>query len=237
MSALQGPKKTAAGYFLALTPPVHAPELRFVGGTWKQTAEWNSWATEQRSTLLTNLLAKPAWFSRPPRADILNPIFGPWSTETSFLAEVPNAPGTGSGQAIWTLDGLLMSATAIKPVWSVQAITADEEEDKISFGSASVASEAPEDTREIQLEEIEDGPPAIPTRIRNREWEAKKFLAKERVREARLKAQIADRIAMKEERRYYTQFGDLDDGESHFSEYDLTENEESESESDSAQDV
>jgi hypothetical protein len=61
--------------------------------------------------------------------------------------------------------------------------------------------------------------------MRNREWEAAKFLAKERVREARLTAQIADRLAAKEESRFYTKFGDLDEEESHFSEYDLTEDE------------
>jgi hypothetical protein len=52
-------------------------------------------------------------------------------------------------------------------------------------------------------------------------------MAKERVREFRLKAQIADRMAAREEARFYEKFGDLDDTESHFSEYDLTDEEES----------
>jgi hypothetical protein len=59
--------------------------------------------------------------------------------------------------------------------------------------------------------------------IRNREWEAKKFLAKERVREARLKAQVAEHIARKEESRLLLTYGELDDNESNFSEYDLSE--------------
>jgi hypothetical protein len=84
------------------------------------------------------------------------------------------------------------------------------------------------DVREIHLDDIAPASAAAsatPTHIRSREWEARKFLSKERVREARLKAQIADRVARKEEDRFYAQFGELDDAESHFSEYDLTDNE------------
>jgi hypothetical protein len=50
-------------------------------------------------------------------------------------------------------------------------------------------------------------------------------MAKERVREARLKSQIATRVAEKEEERFVRMFGELDDAESRFSEYDLTEDE------------
>jgi len=84
------------------------------------------------------------------------------------------------------------------------------------------------DVREIHLDDIAPASAvasATPTHIRSREWEARKFLSKERVREARLKAQIADRVARKEEDRFYAQFGELDDAESHFSEYDLTDDE------------
>ena len=126
-----------------------------------------------------------------------------------------------------------MSATAITPVWMIENFTPDPEEDRISlFGEED---ESPE-TREIEFEEIEIASPVskgVPMQIRNREWEAKKFLAKERVREARLKAQVAEHIARKEESRFLATYGDLDDNESNFSEYDLSENgsvEESDSE-------
>jgi len=152
----------------------------------------------------------------------------------AFMTDLPVVPGARTGRAEWALEGLLMSSTAVKPVWAIHTQTADPEADTISlFGDGETVADSDsekEDTREIQFEDIEEGPPATaPTRIRNREWEARKFMAKERVREARLKAQIADRLALKEERRFYTQFGDLDDGESHFSEYDLTDDETSES--------
>jgi hypothetical protein len=135
-----------------------------------------------------------------------------------------------------------MSSVSIVPVWAVTNVHPDPEEDQISlFGGASTVDVSDEEdgytskdggeTREIRFDEIEEGPPAAPTRIRNREWEARKFLAKERVRESRLKAQIASRLAEKEESRFYAQFGELDDGESHFSEYDLTDEEPSDDES------
>lgn len=233
---LLGPKKTPAGYFLALRPPVSAPELRWSAGAWQLTPEWAAWATAQRKHLLNELLAHPAWFSRPPRQDILDPIFGPWSGRTMagveiFATKTPPVPGEASGKGTWALQGLIMSSSSIDAVWEVVSTVPDPEEDRISlFGDGETVDAESESegegTREIQFDDIAEGPPtAAPTRLRNREWEARKFLAKERVREARLKAQIAQRLADKEERRYYSQFGDLDDNESHFSDYDLTDEE------------
>lgn len=234
---LQGPRKTPAGYFLALQPPVATPEVRWADTAWEINDTWSTWAASQREALLQELVTHPTWFSRPPRQDILSPIFGPWAGTNMagkhvFTADIPELPGTGrSGKASWILEGILMSSTAIKPVLKLGNITADPEEDRISlFGDGETVDDASEteadgETREIKLDEIEMGSPAgaQPTRIRNREWEARKFIAKERVREARLKAQIAARMADKEERRFYAQYGDLEDGESHFSEYDLTD--------------
>jgi hypothetical protein len=50
------------------------------------------------------------------------------------------------------------------------------------------------------------------------------------VREARLKAQIAVRMARSEEARFFRIFGDLEDAESNFSDYDLSGSSEGESE-------
>jgi hypothetical protein len=247
---LQPPKKTAAGYFLALTPPVRSPDVRWTRtGTWEPpTTEWTSWADRTRAELLGELLSHGTWFSRPPRHDVLDPLFSPWVTRhasggLSFFCKGPEVPGVAdstpsSGTTYWILQGLIMSSTSIIPVWVLGELVKDEAPDTISlFGdgetvdgsddeSAGAGEAADGDTREIQFDEIADAPAsAAPTRIRNREWEARKFLAKERVREARLKAQIAIHLARKEEARFYHQYGDLEDGESHFSDYDLTEDE------------
>jgi hypothetical protein len=131
-----------------------------------------------------------------------------------------------------------MSSTEISPVWSLSDVHKDEMVDQISlFGDDDkdeAATAAETETREIQIDDIATASPAEagPTMVRSREWESRKFLCKERVREARLKAQIAEHFAAKEEARYYAQFGELDDGESRFSDYDLSDAEDSDEESD-----
>lgn len=254
---LQPPKRSAAGFFLALTPPLIAPSLQWKNSTWDApTTDWAEWAAATRKTLLGELLSHGTWFSRPPRQDILDPLFSPWVSVNmqgarSFFCKMPATPGTegSSGTATWQLQGLIMSSTAIAPVWAIAEYKVDVEQDTISLfgdgdddddhssvGNIITHTGGAEETREIEIEEIDEVPPAsgAPTRIRSREWEARKFLAKERVREARLKAQIAVRLARKEESRYYTQFGDLDDNESHFSDYDLTDDEGSQTDGESS---
>lgn len=235
---LQPPKKTAAGYFLALTPIISSPDVRWARtGTWEPpTMEWMTWSDHLRSELLGELLSHGNWFSRPPRHDVLDPLFSPWVTKhtgggLSFYCKHPEVPaGGGSGRTTWNLQGLIMSSTSIVPIWAVGETVKDDAPDTISlFGDGDTVDDsddesvgvgrprAASETREIQIDEIADAPAAEPTRIRNREWEARKFLAKERVREARLKAQIAIHLARKEESRFHTQYGDLDEGESHLS--------------------
>jgi hypothetical protein len=241
------PKRTAAGYYIALVPPTASPSLQW-SDTWTHTAEWSAWATSQRSQLLGELMSHGTWFSKPPRHDILDPLFGPWDGrtmqgETKFFCKCPDVPGKGetTGSAAWELDGLLMTHTAITPIWKLIDVKEDEHQDTISlYGDAETVDSVEEDddeTREIQFEDIEDAPVGAITRIRSREWETRKFLAKERVREARLKAQIATRLAAAEESRFHRQFGDVDDGESRFSDYDLTDDDVASSDSSSIADL
>jgi hypothetical protein len=173
----------------------------------------------------------------------LDPLFAPWTGKKTaqsapeFFCKVPEAEGPGS--AAWVLEGLTMSTTAITPVWSFHDFQKEPEQDTISlFGDGDTVdgvSEEEDMTREIRFDEIEPASPAAvaPTQLRDRNWETKKFLAKQRVRESRLKAQIADRMATKEESRFYALYGDLSDTESHFSEYDLTDEEGSDASMDS----
>lgn len=222
---------------MAATPPVSAPRIAYKNGEWSIDDAWALWATQQRATILGELLSHGTWFSKPPRREVLDPLFGPWAGRTTpgadlrFFCKMPGAPGSPkSGSAIWELQGVLMTSTSIEPVWTVVEMQEDDREDCISlFGDGQSEAASDQGTREIHLDDIESASAAgTPTRIRNREWEARKFLGKERVREARLKAQIAARMAMKEESRFIRQFGDLADGESQFSEYDLTDDERSE---------
>ncbi len=232
---LQPPKKIQgiSAYSLTQTPPTQGPRLVHDGSGWVLTAEWSNWATEERNRLIGELLSHGNWFSRPPRRDILDPLFAPWTGKKTaqsapeFFCNVPEAESPGS--ATWVLEGLTMSTTAISPVWTLQDFQKEPEQDTISlFGDGDTVDgdgEEEDMTREIRFDEIESASPAAPTQLRDRNWETRKFLAKQRVRESRLKAQIADRMAAKEESRFYALYGDLSDTESHFSEYDLTDEE------------
>jgi len=235
--ALQPPKKNAAGFFLAVTPSLPSPRLHWdATSNWALTPEWSAWATRQRTTLLETLLSNPKWFSKPPRREILEPLFNPWDGKTMqggpvFLCPPPEVPEAGvAGSAVWQLQGLMMTSRAITPVWILDQVVKEERveaislfDDGLTVDSGSEGGESENESREIQLEEVGESPElTAPTRIRSREWEAKRFMAKERVREARLKAQIAVRMAETEESRFFRMFGDLDDAESNFSDYDLS---------------
>ena len=236
--ALQAPKKSAAGFFLALTPATASPKLQWdASSNWAVTAEWSAWAARQRATLLETLLSNPKWFSKPPRREVLDPLFHAWDSKTPqgapvFLCPPPEAPEPSTtGTAAWQLEGLMMSSKAITPVWTLCQIAKDEVveaislfDDGLTVDSSDSDQNEESETREIHLEEVEEAeaPAAAPTRIRSREWETKKFMAKERVREARMKAQIAARMAESEETRFFRIFGELDDAESNFSDYDIS---------------
>jgi hypothetical protein len=238
-AALTPPKRTSAGYYLALVTPARTPFITWTTqGTWAYSSEFMTFAVDSRSRLLGELVSHGSWFSKPPRQEVLASLFKPWVAtvdgKDGIACETPKAPGTAgsTGRAVWKLQGILMSATHITPVWAIDDYQQDDQQDTISLFGEDDESEGGQETREINIEDIDAAPPAAVTHIRSREWEARKFLAKERVREARLKAQIAKRLAIKEESRFYRQFGDLDDAESHFSEYDLTDHEDSDSDSD-----
>jgi hypothetical protein len=232
--SLQAPKRNpAGGYTLALTTPITSPRLTHSSSGWIATEEWSEFANRQRQQFIGELLSHGNWFSRPPRRDLLEPLFAPWVSKSMqgslhFSCKTPDV--SGSGTAVWTLESLTMTSSSISPNWTLADFVSQPEQDTISlFGDAETVDEE----REIQFEDIElASPAAAPTKVRNREWDAAKFVAKERVREARLKAQIADRVAAKEESRFYIKYGELDDDESHFSEYDLTEDEDEGSDSD-----
>jgi hypothetical protein len=233
---LTPPKRTPAGYFLEIPSPVASPTVKWIDGKWEINADWNAWAEAFRAKLLGELLSQGTWFSRPPRREVLEPLFSPWSgfglkSTLSFFCKTPDIPSTcTTGSATWLLMGILMTSTAITPVWTTTDVTEDEQADVISiFGDGDTVDGDAEDgecpeTKEIQLEEIADAPANGPaTQLRSRDWEARKFLFKERVRESRLKAQIAIHMARKEEARFFQRYGDLDDAESRFSDYDLSD--------------
>jgi len=231
---LQPPKKISQGLYqiqvvpALLSPRVDVSQVDSVN-VWHVNSAWAAWAETTRDGLLAELVSHPRWFSRPPTRETLAPLLAPWAGKTmqeelQFFCDLPEVPAellTTGGSAVWVLTALTMTTAEIKPVWTLDSLTPDES-DTISLYGETVDNRESDTEREIQLEDV---PVGEPTRLRNREWDARKSMAKERVREARLKSQIATRVAEKEEERFVRMFGELDDAESRFSEYDLTEDE------------
>lgn len=237
---LQPPKRTPDGFHMAIDPAVSTPSSRWnpAAGKWECSPDMAIWLTTQRTILLGELVSHGNWFSRPPRREVLESMFTPWigsnvsdgSDERQFVCPTPILPEesqTVGCSATWVLEGILMTSKLISPVWSIVDIQNDPAipSDTISLFEEDIDVDADADAegREIQFHEIETDVQTVPTKLKTREWEARKFLGKERVREARLKAQIAKRIAKKEESRYYEQFGDPDENESRISDFDLTD--------------
>lgn len=250
---LTRPHKTTAGYILA-TADLSAntsPPLRFtISATtsWCLTPEWSRWAEEKRLALIEELVSNPRWFTRAPSRDIVETLFTPWTGttmrgESEIFCEGPavspvvDVSGSGSesgpttGTASWSLVEIVLTSTSITPRWKLTSLewtptaAADADSDCISiFGHGSDTED-----KEIRFEDIEEAAPEpgteVPTRLRARNWDIHKSAAKQRVREARLKSQIASRIAEKEEMRFFRKYGDIEDGESRFSEYDSTDDE------------
>ena len=153
-------------YLLALTPPEQGPRLVYDGSGWALTEEWAAWASQERNKLIGELLSHGNWFSRPPRHDIIDPLFTPWSGKKTardapeFFCKTPEGSDEiGPGTAAWRLEGLTMSTTAILPLWSIQDFQANPEQDTISlFGDGETANGSDDDdenTREIRLDDIE----------------------------------------------------------------------------------
>lgn len=249
---LQPPKRTPDGFHLAIDPAVSTPTVRWnsVASKWECSPEMASWLATQRTVLVGELVSHGNWFSRPPRREVLEVMFSPWTGSNETGGSVDETDDTSNGvqfvcptpilpedaqkdgcSATWAMVGILMTSKMISPVWSIAEIQNDPSgpSDTISLFDGDTDTDADADGREIQFHEIESDLQTAPTKLKTREWEARKFLGKERVREARLKAQIAKRIAKKEESRYYEQFGDPDENESRISDFDLTDTDSDES--------
>lgn len=198
--------------------PYITPTLQWTGTEWSISREWCTWADTTRAAILKVLAETPKWFSKPPRYDTLASIFTPWANSELLCTPPIIPPGSAPGSATWKLDGVLMTSSAITPVWTINSYLEDSTAELISLFNDGVTIDASSSSEE------EVAPP--PRSRRTPAAAAKRVMAKERVREARLKAQIAERIASKEEARFYRLYGDLTDGESQFSDYDLSSEDE-----------
>lgn len=233
-------------HLFQMISPAKSPRAQFDGSTWIPTAEWREWSDKKRAELLGELLSHGSWFKGTPRRDVLESLFPPWvgvamNGTLQFSVVPPGSPSEEpkAGSGAWELQAITISSSGIKPVWKLVDFTPDPEDDKVSlFGDAVTADGSDSDSeggggdggeREIRIEDLPEAKPSGEplTRIRGRTWNAQRYAAKASVREAYLKMHIAEVLAQKEEARFIKHFGELNDDESQFSDYDLTDGEQS----------
>jgi len=220
---LSEPEKTASGFLIRIS---QKPALitKWEGGKWKNDEELLAVIMETRRQLIDMLFEKrTTWFSSAPTKSMLTKLMKGWDTKNLAMPSDTSKNYSGSQ----TLTAVQISGEGIFPRWTSSVWQIDEVS-KISMpwtqGSDDELEEI-DDSREINIDV--DSAPVKLNHHEDRNYLDRKFAAKERVKEARLKAQVAKKMAFREINFFFENFT-LDDDESTFSDYDLTDNEDDE---------
>ena len=218
---LSEPEKTASGFQIRVS---QKPALltKWEGGKWKNDEELLAVIMETRRQLIDMLYEKrSSWFSSAPTKSMLTKLMKGWDTKNLAMPSDTSKNYSGSQ----TLTAVQISGEGIFPRWTSSVWQVDEVS-KISMpwtqGSDDDELEEIDDSREINIDV--DSAPVKLNHHEDRNYLDRKFAAKERVKESRLKAQVAKKMAFREINFFFENFT-LDDDESTFSDYDLTDNE------------
>jgi len=220
---LSEPEKTASGFLIRIS---QKPALltKWEGGKWKNDEELLAVIMETRRQLIDMLYEKrTTWFSSAPTKSMLTKLMKGWDTKNLAMPSDTSKNYSGSQ----TLTAVQISGEGIFPRWTSSVWQIDEVS-KISMPWAQGSDDELEeidDSREINIDV--DSAPVKLNHHEDRNYLDRKFAAKERVKEARLKAQVAKKMAFREINFFFENFT-LDDDESTFSDYDLTDNEDDE---------
>lgn len=230
---LSEPEKISNGYTIKVSTK-NGIATQWIGGKWKNSEELISLLLEIQKLILNALHEKrSSWFASPPTKTQLTKLMKQWD-ESGLLLPPDQKKNYSANQF---LSGILITQEGILPKWTTASWTENskiampwiKEQEKDNSASDNEDEdndlfEEVDDSREINIA-MESGSPVRITPKEDRDYLDKKFATKERVKEARLKAQVAKRIAYRELRYFFERFN-LEDDESTFSDYDLTDNEE-----------
>lgn len=233
---LQAPQRLTNGYKIPLSENQATPSLNFSGSTWEVTPEWMRATDAIRSVIVTLLYEqKDTLFKTSPTIKILENLFTPWvvidpQNNISLKCDLPLPESMKDGSGVLELTAIAFikkeRGSEILPLWNLKSYTentpvvdleieeAESELREVTLIESEVPSAEGEDTFKLNTDE---------------EYNARKFAAKERVKEARLKAILSRRAAEVETTRYFNEFN-INDEESTFSEYDLSDFSEGEEE-------
>jgi len=235
---LSSPEPLHDGFKLRISEPIETPELTYDVSGWQVNADWMRATDTVRARVLALLYdSRTNLFKVPPTQKILENLFSPWVVINKdgvlqFKCVLPELPTQNSGKAILELTGISIKKIGILPIWHIksysentpvvdfnwdESVDVENELREVTLLESEVPADSNGDTIQLQTDE---------------EYNIRKFAAKERVKEARLKAILARRAAEVESQRYFNEFN-INDAESTFSEYDISdfsENEEEEAE-------
>jgi len=222
------PERSTEGFRIRLAEPVQTPELHYVAAAWVANSEWMRATDSLRARLLTVLYdAKDTLFKTSPTRKTLENLLAPLVVIDSSGAlliqcslPVPTIPKDGVG--VIELTGINIQKSGIIPTWHIKTYV--ENTPVVDFDWDEQPPANDNEIREINL--IDETVPSDATdtlRLHtDAEYNARKFATKERVKEARLKAILARRAAEVETQRYFEEFN-INDNESSFSEYDISD--------------
>ena len=233
-------ERISDGYKLTFSEPLDTPELSFNGESWIMSQEWMRATDSLRVKVITLLYNSRAnLFKNSPSQKTLENLLTPWTIITDngdlqFNCTLPHPDSSKDGKGKIVVNGLTIRQSGITPNWLITSYTENTPVVEFNWAEAPEADETvpvlESELREITLIESEVPSEETSDTLRlntDEEYTARKFAAKERVKEARLKAILARRAAEVETSRYYNDFATADN-ESSFSEYDISDYEEEE---------
>lgn len=235
-------ERISDGYKLTFSEPLDTPELTFDGTSWTITQEWMRATDSLRVKVITLLYnSRTSLFKNSPSQQTLEKLLTPWTVITDsgdleFNCVLPKPESTKDGKGKIVVNGLTIRQSGISPTWVITSYTENTPVVEFNWAEDSEKAETvpvlETELREITLIESEVPTDETEDTLRlntDSEYNARKFAAKERVKEARLKAILARRAAEVETNRYYNDFA-VPDNESSFSEYDISDFDETEGE-------
>jgi hypothetical protein len=217
------------GYKLTFSEVFETPELIYDGAKWHLTTEWIRTTDSLRAKIISILYnSRASLFKNSPSQKTLENLLLPWvvineSGDMLFKCDLPLPDSNKEGKGKIVVNGITIKQAGITPDWLISSY--DENTPVVEFDWNESSSMPETEFREITLIEsevpLEDTADTLRLNT-DEEYNTRKFAAKERVKEARLKAILARRAAEVETTRYYTQFS-IGDNESTFSEYDISD--------------
>jgi len=224
-------ERISDGYKLTFSSPFETPDLLYDGVNWQLTTEWIRATDSLRARIISILYnSRTSLFKNSPSQKTLENLLLPWviinnTGEMLFNCKLPLPESTKEGTGKIVVNGITIRQTGITPNWLIAEYVEITPVVEFDWNEVPASSLPETEFREITLIESEVPSEDTTDTLRlntDEEYNTRKFAAKERVKEARLKAILARRAAEVETNRYYSDFS-IADNESTFSEYDISD--------------